>query len=70
MKLCISMVGPKLSKKLHGKVIEMGNVKVSLHRGLYHKLLNDSPPDVVIGETHSVSACYLTLTHDVTRYIP
>jgi len=45
------MVGPTLSKRLHGKVIEMGNVKVSLHRGLYHKLSSDSPPDVIIGET-------------------
>lgn len=55
-KVCIAMIGPKLSKKLHGKIIEIGNVKVSLHRGLYHKHTSDCPPDVVIGLNAGLAA--------------
>ena len=44
------MIGTKISKKLDGKVVEMRNVKVTLHRGLYHTVDLETPPDVVIGE--------------------
>ncbi|KAI0228265.1 Zinc finger MYND domain-containing protein 15 [Lamellibrachia satsuma] len=55
-KLCITMIGPKLSRKLHGKVIEMGNVKVTLHRGLYHTFTCVITPDVVIGLNAGLAA--------------
>ena len=43
------MIGPKISKKLDRKVVEMRNVKVTLHRGLHHTVDLETAPDVVIG---------------------
>lgn len=47
-KLEIVMVGMELSKKVDGKVVEKGKVKITIRKGCYDKI-KLSRPSVVIG---------------------
>ena len=47
----IIMIGPEVDSKLHKKVIEEKQVKVTFHRGLYHKYSAAVKPHLVVGES-------------------
>ena len=44
------LIGPAVSKKVSGKLVQIRNVQITLQKGLYHKL-HLTKPDLVIGES-------------------
>ena len=43
------LIGPGVSKKVDGKEMEMGNIRVTIQKGVYHQCKTENP-DLVLGE--------------------
>ncbi|KAL3867345.1 hypothetical protein ACJMK2_044554 [Sinanodonta woodiana] len=54
--LDIHMFGNEMSKKLHGKEIAVGNVTVTIHRKLHHRVESKRKPHLVVGFNAGIGA--------------
>ncbi|KAK3601442.1 hypothetical protein CHS0354_033568 [Potamilus streckersoni] len=54
--LDIHMFGKEMSRKLHGKEITVGNVTVTIHRKLHHRVEKRRKPHLVVGFNAGIGA--------------